>query len=73
MRRLVVAFAAAASLAAAGCGGDDDVPTPRPPDVVEAVEDEAQQAIDKLDETDLPEDAKRELEAAKELLEEAQP
>jgi len=72
LKRTALALLAAAAVA--GCGDDDiSVPSPPVPDVVEERVDEAQKAIDKLDETDLPEDAKRELEEAKRLLDEAQP
>lgn len=69
MRSLLVALLAATL---AGCGGDSPTPAPPPPDALEERVDEAQEALDMLDETDLPEDAKRELEEAKRLLEDAQ-
>ena len=73
MRRAVVALLCAAALA--GCGGGDGgdgrtSPLP-PPGVSEKQVDEAQQALERLGDTDLPEDARRELEEAKQLLDDA--
>jgi hypothetical protein len=62
-----------AALALAGCGdGDKKKPRPGPrPTAVGGKLDQADKALKELKDSDLPEDARRELEEAKRLLDEA--
>ena len=69
MRRAAVVLAA---LALAGCGGGErrGDPAPSPSATPQGKLDEAERALRELEDSDLPADARRELEQAKELLEE---
>ena len=75
MKRLLLAAALALSLAA--CGGSDSAEK-KIRDATEDVRsggreavDRAEEALEQLEDSDLPDDARRELEEAKRLLEEA--